>query len=52
MDDFKTLINDNSKIPENPDEAFITKHFVDESGEELKFCVLISTPNLPPPNEG
>ena len=46
MDDFKTLINDNSKIPENPDEAFITKYFVDESGEELKFCVLISTPKL------
>ena len=46
MDDFKTLINDNSKIPENPDEAFITKYFVDESGEVLKFCVLISTPKL------
>ena len=46
MDDFKTLINDNSKIPENPDEAFITKYFVDKSGEELKFRVLISTSKL------
>ena len=45
VEDFKSLINNNSKIPENPDEAFIAKYFVKDD-EILKYCVLISTPRL------
>ena len=48
VDDFKGQIQQNSAVPENEDEAYIVKAYVEESDGvgDLKFHILISTPRL------
>ena len=46
VEEFQKILKENSNIPENADEAFVVKSFVEENGDGLKFCVLISTQDL------
>ena len=46
VEEFQKILKENSYFPENADEAFVVKSFVEENGDGLKFCVLISTQGL------
>ena len=46
VEEFQKIVKENSIIPENTDEAFVVKFFVEENGDDLKFCVLILTQGL------
>ena len=46
VSEFHKILNENSYFPENAHEAFVVKSFVEENGDGLKYCVLISTQAL------
>ena len=50
VSEFDKLLKDNSYFPNNADDAFVVKYFVDEHAREhadgLKYCVIISTQAL------
>ena len=46
VSEFQKILKENSYFPENADEAFVVKSFVEENADGLKYCVLISTQGL------
>jgi hypothetical protein len=46
LDEFKEIVENNSAIPKNADEAYIVESHIEEASDTPKYSILISTPRL------
>lgn len=46
LDELKDIVEKNSAIPKNADEAYIVETHIEEAGDTPKYSILISTPRL------